>query len=68
MTDIMHVQPQPVAQAMHKELPVCIFCDQDVDITMQNAQLNQPRDHHFHRCRRHFTDTGTRAIERQRTV
>ena len=62
----MHIQPQPVAQAVHKVRTMGVFGYKGVHIAFQNAELHQPGNHDAHHLARNLLDGGARAEQRQR--
>ena len=62
----MHIQPQPVAQAVHKVRTMRIFGDQGVHVAFQDAKLHQSGDHDAHNFAGHLLNGRARAIQRER--
>ncbi|SSL84585.1 Uncharacterised protein [Klebsiella pneumoniae] len=62
----MHIQTQPVAQAMHKVRAVGVVGDKLVNLAFQDPQPHQAGNHNAHHFLVNLTDRGARPIEFQR--
>ena len=64
----MHIQPQPVAQAVHEIRSVRIFSNQGVDIPFQDPEPDQTGNHDAHHFAGHFLHGSPRTIQFERCL
>ena len=67
-THVVDIQPQPVAGAVHVQVPVGPLFDQSVHFAHQQAQLPQTLHQHPHRCAMHPLGGLARPHRRHRRL